>query len=124
MDQYGESSRKRKYHCPHCDNYLVKKTFKRHIELYFDDENEQWIQSGHGNDSEGFEDAESEFRELQHSEVCTHGTDENSDKPPMIEFSDSGDGDVPHAEDELDYGIYYECVCSVLLYIIHVLCVS
>ena len=32
--------------------------------------------------------------------MCTHGTDENSDKP-MIEFSDSGDGDVPYAEDDL-----------------------
>jgi hypothetical protein len=105
MDQL-QSSRKRKYHCPHCDSYLVKKTFKRHKELYFDDESEQWIRSEHasGNDSEEFEDVgESESRETQPPEVRSHGTDESSDKPPMIEFADSGD-DAP--DPELDYGVY------------------
>ena len=36
-------SRKRKLLCPHCDGYLAKKTYKRHKELYFDEESNQWI---------------------------------------------------------------------------------
>lgn len=99
--QLRESSRKRKYYCPHCDSYLVKKTFKRHKELYFDNESGQWIQSEHagGNDSEEFEDiGESESP----PEVRSYGAD--SDEPPMIDFTDSGD-DAP--DPGLEYGMYY-----------------
>ena len=70
-------------------------------ELYFDNESGQWIQSEYagGNDSEEFEDiGESESP----PEVCSYGAD--SDEPPMIDFTDSGD-DAP--DPGLEYGMYY-----------------
>ena len=77
---------------------LVK---KRHKELYFDNESGQWIQSEHagGNDSEEFEDiGESESL----PEVRSYGAD--TDEPPMIDFTDSGDVAPDPA---LEYGMYY-----------------
>lgn len=80
-------SRKRKLLCPHCNGYLAKKTYKRHKELYFDDESSQWIIQPSVDDFEavlGTDDPapppESEILDV----------DSSNEQPPLVHFS-SGD---------------------------------
>ena len=87
----GESSRKSKYLCPHCDCYLIKKTFNRHQELYFDQESNRWMC-----DNEEIDDTELQLQ----PEACAEGEMLDTDQePPIVGFSSadeiSGDAQAP-----------------------------
>lgn len=51
MDRSAASLRRKRIHCPHCDEYISKSLFYQHKHLYFDETVQQWKKSRHLGDS-------------------------------------------------------------------------
>ena len=75
--------------CPHCEQYLRKKTYRRHKFLYFDDVAEKWTRTqsqAHGGvgDDEAFDEvdflADQEPTEMNMTRI----TEKKKEEPPIV----------------------------------------
>ena len=92
------------FFCPHCEQCLSKKTFKRHKYLYFDIATNEWTKEAAvvSEDDEPFDtvdllsDIESELREKPNEEL-------EPIEPPIVDFDSDMDFDITE-EDSLYHG--------------------
>lgn len=93
--------------CPHCEQYLRKKTYRRHKFLYFDDVAEKWTRTqsqAHGEgDDEAFDEVDFLADEEPTEMNMTRITEKKKEEPPIVDFDfdfEPNDMDVDLTTDE------------------------